>query len=140
MKFQRSSNTVCAHKRIVNYSIALTTVAHLNKEISSQCINGNHPTFISRFPWVHFIHNDSANGSLETLAHLKRFSEYAKTHGAKAAYGPAAHICHSLQGVMNIFIPNVRMPTQHWKNANLVIKSILFSIEVTENSKNHKTM
>lgn len=124
---------------IVNYSIALTTVAHLNKKISSQYINGNHPTFIPRFPWVHFIHNDSVNGSLETLAHPKQFSEYAKTRRAKAASGPATHICHSLQGVMNIFTPNVRMPTQHW-TANLVIKSTLFSVQVNENSTNHKTI
>lgn len=118
-------------KRVVNYSIALTSVAHLNEKISSHCINGNHPAFIPRFPWVHFIHNDSVNGSLETLAHPKQFSEYAKTHRAKAVYGPATHICHILQGLMNIFISNVSMLTQHW-TANFVIKSILLLKEVTD--------
>lgn len=30
------------------------------------------------FPWVHFIHNDSGNGSLETSVHPKQFSKNIK--------------------------------------------------------------
>lgn len=81
-------------------------------------------------PRVHFIHNDSGNGSPETSAHPQRFSEYAKT-------GPATHICHCLPGLMNSFIPNVSTLPQH-RTANWVLKSILLLTVAAENLINLK--
>lgn len=75
------------------------------------------------FPWVHFIHNDSGNGSLETSVDPKQSSEYADMGCAEQ---------QSLGTHVNIFIPNVSMLPEQW-TANLVIKSILLSTESTEN-------